>query len=191
MAASAADAPAGRSGGTAVWCCASCRRWSWARCCWRRSGSACPGSTWWLPWRRRCCLGMDRAHARPAADAPSHRRLHPGRLVALLWLRHQPGAADVLWLLPASGRPTSAPTPSAGRRRRQAGAPISPGKTWSGLFGGMAGPPGRLGRGLCLRPWPRIRPAAGWRSPGGRRADAAICSNPAAKRRAGVKDSGT
>ncbi len=115
--------------------------------------------------------------------------------MALIWPARAPSRACscCFWLvLIVVWPPISRPTSSAARVGGPQLAPtISPGKTWSGLVGGMLGAalvgvaaagPDRLGAGC--RPRPRsARSWRWWRS-------SAICSNPALKRRAGVKDSG-
>ena len=113
--------------------------------------------------------------------------------LSLVWLRNgvAGGLEHVLWLLlvvwatdicayfvgRTFGGPKLAPR-------------ISPGKTWSGLLGGMggAGLLGGLAAWLCGR---RLLASPPGRHRAGRgRPGAATCSNSTLKRRAGVKDSG-
>jgi phosphatidate cytidylyltransferase len=117
-----------------------------------------------------------------------------GAVIALLWLRHQPalGRQTVVWIVVcvwATDVGAYVVGRSAGGARL---APrISPGKTWSGLVGGMA--------------WAAVASAAvGWAFGAGETMGLALIGavlaivdqlgdllESAAKRRAGVKDSGT
>jgi phosphatidate cytidylyltransferase len=117
-----------------------------------------------------------------------------GAVIALLWLRHQPvmGRQTVVWIVIcvwATDIGAYVVGRSAGGTKL---APsISPGKTWSGLIGGMA--------------WAAVASAAlGWAFGVGETISLAVIGSAlavvdqlgdllesAAKRRAGVKDSGT
>jgi phosphatidate cytidylyltransferase len=117
-----------------------------------------------------------------------------GAVIALLWLRHQPamGRQTVVWIVVcvwATDIGAYVVGRSAGGAKL---APsISPGKTWSGLIGGMA--------------WAAVASAAlGWAFGAGETISLAVIGSAlavvdqlgdllesAAKRRAGVKDSGT
>ena len=113
--------------------------------------------------------------------------------LALVWLRNDAagGTAHVLWLLVVVWA-TDICAYLVGRlgRRAQARAADQPGKTWSGLLGGMAGaacsgrgllaPPAGAGFG-SRRPWAVALAVV---------AQAGDLFESALKRRAGVKDSG-
>jgi phosphatidate cytidylyltransferase len=117
-----------------------------------------------------------------------------GAVIALLWLRHQPGVGrqTVVWIV-ACVWATDIGAYVVGRSAGGAKlAPrISPGKTWSGLFGGMA--------------WAAVASAlVSYAFDAGQTVDLAVTGaglavvaqlgdllESAAKRRAGVKDSGS
>ena len=85
-------APAAPPRASAGCCCGSCRPSSWGRCCWRRSGSAFPGSTCVAAIARRSWSANGiRLTPRPAGRPRRSPSLYSiGALLALLWLRHQP-----------------------------------------------------------------------------------------------------